>query len=119
MLDHTFKNTAYTPATHLYAGLATVAPTDASTGTSISEPPTNYARIQHDVWHAASGGISTNDGVITFVEATTIWGTIAHGFIADALTEGNVLLYGAIPSHAYVVGDQPQFADAVLSISLD
>lgn len=120
ILDHIFKNTVYTPATHLYVCLCDESPDDSSDGTSISEPDAaDYARILHDTWNISSGGKSTNDGSIEFTEAVASWGTISHTALTDALTAGNMLLYATLDTESpIVVGAQAIFPDESLEYGM-
>lgn len=120
LLDHVFKTASYTVPTDLYVALTTVTVTDAMSGSSITEPPANYARVNHNTWNVAAAGASSNDGVIAFAKATTIWGNITHVAIVDHLTTGNLLLHAPLDTaQNLVVGDTPSFPDTTLAITLD
>lgn len=120
VLDHVLKTTPYTQPTNIYVALTTTIPTDSMSGSSIEEPPTNYARVLHNSWVAASGGISSNNGAIAFVEATTDWGTIVGLALVDALTGGNVLLHGELDtSQDLVIADTVSFQDGELDVTWD
>lgn len=101
-LDRMFRNQAFTVSA-TYAALCTAAPTDSSTGSTITEPSGNgYARVIINAngggapaWGAVSGG-SVTSAAATFPTPTgSGWGNITHQAITDALTTGNVLWYGA------------------------
>lgn len=119
MLDHQFKNTAYTPATNLYVGLSTANPGDSGSG--LAEPSGSaYARVNKNTWDAAASGATENTGAITFPTATGSWGTVSHSFIADASTAGNILFYGALgTSQAVVNGNVVEYDDGELNVTLD
>lgn len=120
LLDHIFKTAAYTVPTAIYIALATAAITDSDTGSTITEPGSNYARKQHDAYDAAAAGASENTGEITFVQATGSWGTVTHFALCDALTVGNILFHAALDtSRAIGVGDTAHFDDGALDITLD
>jgi len=117
LLDHAFRNTAYTPATTVYVGLFTTATGDAGGGTEVTGG--SYAR-QAITFSAASGGSITNSGAITFPTATASWGTITHFGIMDALTVGNMLCWGNFDaSKAIDSGDTAKINASALTISLD
>lgn len=121
VLDHVFLNDAYTPETHIYVALSTETIFDSDTGSTITEPDdAAYARIQMDTWNTASGGASSNDGVIAFPKPTESWGIITYVALIAALTAGNVLLFGALTTPQEVnAGDDPvEFADKALDITL-
>ena len=118
LLDHIFKNTAYTQETNLYVGVSTSDPTDA--GLLTGEPSGNaYARVNVNTWDTAASGASANTNAITFTEATGSWGTLAYGFIADASSAGNILLYGALgASQAITTNDVLEFAAGDYDVTL-
>jgi hypothetical protein len=108
----------------VYIALCTAAPTDADTGSTITEPAGgSYARklvAQADgSWDAPTvAGDTENTGAITFVTATASWGTITHVAICDALTDGNMLYHGALDaSKAVGNGDTFSFAAGALDIT--
>lgn len=93
LLDHCFRNTAFTSPTTVYAALFTTIPTDAGPGTEVSGG--SYARIAITNAAAASGAIS-NSTAVTFPAATGSWGSIVAFAIFDALTVGNMLAWGEL-----------------------
>jgi hypothetical protein len=93
LLDHCFRNTAFTSPTTVYAALFTTIPTDAAPGTEVSGG--SYARVAITCGAAASGAIS-NSGAVTFPAATGAWGAIVAFAIFDALTVGNMLAWGEL-----------------------
>ncbi len=100
--DHATGKTQWALPTNLFIGLSTTAPT-VGDGTGITEPSGNgYARISTAPadWDAASGtGVTQNANLIgTWTASGGNWGTIIHGPIYDALTAGNYLGSGTIPS---------------------
>lgn len=121
LLDHVFLVAAYTPASNLYVAFTTAAVVDGNDGSTITEPSGGaYARKLHNSWNAAAAGATSNNGAIAFVEATAAWGIITYVAILDALTGGNLLLFGALDSSLDVnTGDQPNFPDGDLDITLD
>lgn len=121
LLDHLFEGTAYTPPTGIWAALATVTITDAMTGTTITEPGQNYARIQHDTWHATVAGISTNDGAITYATVTGgTWGTITDTCLCDAVTVGNMLFYDVLTTAQTIeLDDIGLFLDTKYEVTMD
>src|SRR3972149_9500724 len=82
---HIFRTASFTKPTVLAVALCTAAPTDASTGATITEVSGgSYARVQRDPldanWTAASStdGLTDNAADITFPTATADWGTVTH-----------------------------------------
>ncbi len=120
ILDHVFKVSAYTPPTNIYVALSTGTITDAMSGDSISEPPSNYARVLHNSFNTASGGASSNNGAVTFAKATTEWGNIVDAALLDALTSGNLLWFGTLAvAQNLIIGDTVKFPDTDLDVTLD
>jgi len=103
---HVFRTASFTKPAVLGIALATAAPTDASTGATISEVPNSnaYARVARNPldanWTAASAtdGLTDNAAAIDFPTATGSWGTITHVVILDGTTHGagNSLFHGAL-----------------------
>jgi len=91
LLKHAFTNTAYTPATTLYVGLYTAAPTDAGGGTQISV--SGYARVSVAFTVSGTTTLATNSAAVEFAAATASWGTIVAVGIFDASTSGNLLAW--------------------------
>lgn len=119
-----FRGTAFPAATgSLYVALFTAAPSDSGGGTEISGNA--YARQALSKaagsWTlgAAGSGNITNTAAITFPAATpALWGTVTHFALFDALTVGNMIVWGALTaSKAVGVGDVFQFAAGQLSIT--
>lgn len=120
LLDHVLKVGAYTVPTNIYAALADATITDATDGTSISEPSDgSYARVNHNSWDAAASGASENTGAIEFPTVANGWGTLTHAALLDALTGGNLLIYLALDSAVDGNnGDDISFADGALDITI-
>lgn len=96
LLEHLTGKAAYTKPTNTYLGLFTVAPTDSSAGTEVSGG--NYERAVLS-WGAASGGsiaINANARFPAAGTASVNWGTIVALGIFDAVTAGNLLVYGSL-----------------------
>jgi hypothetical protein len=93
VLDHIVGKTSFTMPT-AYLALFTAAPTDAGGGTEVTGG--SYARksTAGSDWAAASAGANSNAAVITMVTATANWGTIVAAALFDAVTAGNMLIWG-------------------------
>jgi len=110
LLNHIFKNTAFTsPGNSIYVGLAT-AVSDAEAG-SLTEvtgsQDSNYARqqVQASAWtvpadastdtqtakNSANIEFSASSGGATY--------TVTHVFVADASSGGNILFVGALDAN--------------------
>lgn len=118
LLDHAFKNTAFTQPTNLYIALFTAAPSDAGGGTEVSGGA--YARVNHNAWDVAAAGATANTGEVLFAQATANWGTVTHVGIFDAATLGNLIAWAPLTtSKAINSGDQARFAAGDIDITLD
>ena len=94
VLEHTFRNTAYTSPTTVYIGLLSAAPSDSTGGTELSG--NGYARsaAAFDAYSATSKVVNTSDE--TFTASGGGWSTITHFGVYDASSGGNLLVYGEI-----------------------
>lgn len=115
LLDHVFRNSAYTQPTTVYAAAYTVAPTDAGGGTEVTGG--SYAR-EAVTFSAASGGAITNSSAVTFTTATANWGDVVAIGIFDASTAGNLLAWDGVTSTTINSGDTLQINAGDLDISL-
>jgi len=115
LLDHFLGTATYTKPTTVYVALYTVAPSDAGGGTQVTGG--SYAR-QTATFSAAASGTTSNTGNIDFagMPAAT---TVAIG-IFDALTAGNLLLWGTLTTNKTTdAGDTLRIATGDLDISID
>lgn len=120
-LDLMFRNQAYpTPNATIHVALTTVIITDGMTGSTITEPGSNYARKPETGWDAAAAGLVDNTAEIAFVTATGDWTTITSVAIVDALTLGNLLFYDNTMGDQQVDnGDTAKFPAGDLDITMD
>lgn len=117
VLDHVFKNSAYTAPSTIYVALFTSAPNDAGGGTEVSG--NGYARQSMAFGTASSGSIS-NSSSVEFPTATGDQGTIVAMGLFDASSSGNLLAYGSLTSNKTVSsGDVFRFNASSVTISLD
>lgn len=115
LIDHFLGTTTYTKPAAVYVALYTVAPSDTGGGTQVTGG--SYAR-QVATFTASSGGTTSNTANIDFagMPAAT---TVAIG-IFDALTAGNLLLYGTLTTNKTTdAGDTLRIATGDLDISID
>lgn len=120
LLDMIVGKTDYTMPT-AYVALCTAAPTDASTGSTITEADyTGYARVETagSDWAGASGGAQSNAAAITFPACTGGSSTVTHFAVVDAATDGNMLFWGTC-SLSVSDGITPSFAIGDLDVTLD
>ena len=127
LLDHAFRNTAYTVPGTTWVGLATASISDATTGTNVGEVTgSGYARKQVNVnggaaptWDLAAAGVVDNGGTIMIGTASASWGTVTGTFVVDASTNGNMLFYdNAMTDQAVGVDDSVYFDPGAYDIEL-
>ena len=120
-LNTLIRGVAWTPGTHI--ALFTADPGES--GSLASEVSGgSYARYAMGTlttfWAAASGGSTSNAGVVEFPTATVSWGTITHFAIMDAASAGNMIASGALATGKLIdVGDIARFAIGALTITAD
>lgn len=140
IIDWFFRGVSFTPPTHLYIGLFTVALTDASVSpftNEVSNSGTNYARVDlapsTSNWAATNGpttttnpssgtgGQTSNNIAITFNTPSASWGTVVAFGIFDAATwqGGNLLYWGdlTVPKTISANDAAPSFAISQLVIT--
>jgi hypothetical protein len=132
LVDLTLRGQAFTAPATLYFSLHTAATTDAGGGTevtggsyarvSVTASLANFAGTQSAGSTAASsgtGGVTSNNGTITFAAPTANWGTVTHWAVWDASTAGNMLYHGALTTSKTINnGDAaPSFAAAALVLT--
>lgn len=123
MIDHLFRTATFGKPAAAYFALYTSDPTDADGGTEVSGG--SYARVavaQADAqWNAPVGndGHTDNVNAITFPAPTANWGTVTHWAFHDAVSAGNMLIYGALTTSKTINnGDAaPSFAAGALDIT--
>lgn len=110
VLDALLGTTGLLPGT-VYVGLLLAQPNP--DGSGVSEPSGgSYARqaVTNNAteWPAAVGRAKTHANNIVFPAATANWGTITHFGIFDAVSGGNVRIYGALDV-ARIVNNTDQY----------
>lgn len=118
ILDHALGDTAWTMPTTFLA-LFTAAPTDAGGGTEVTGG--SYARkALVGLLSAASGTAKTNALAVAFAQATALWGTATHFGVYDALTVGNLIIWGPITTpKSFDNGDTATIPIGDLDFTLD
>lgn len=114
VLDHILGTTSYTmPTAHL--ALYTVAPTDSTAGTEVSGG--SYVR-KTIAFNAASSGSAVNSANVDFTGMPAA--TVVAVAVCDALTSGNILVYGTLASsRTLIAGDTLRISSGDLSISVN
>ena len=134
LIDFLLRGVSFSALSTLYIALCTAAPSDTSTGSTITEVTGgNYARQSfasnttnwsttdgnNNATSAGTNGTSTNSVIIPWNNVT--WtATVTHVAICDALSGGNVLFYSSVsPSVSVASGDSISFAVGGLSLQVD
>ena len=116
LLDHAFRNAAYTAPTTVYVGLYTSATGVGGTGTEVSGG--SYTR-QSMAFDASASGTMDNTSAVEFPTASASWGTITHTAVLDASSGGNMLAQTALTaSKAIASGDVFRFQAGEFDITL-
>lgn len=120
------------PAT-VWISLFTVAPTDSTAGTevtggsygrvAVTSSLANWAGTQGagtTTVSSGTGGQTSNNNAITFPAPTANWGSVVAVGMHDALTGGNLLMFGALTTAKTINnGDAaPSFAAGSLTFTL-
>jgi hypothetical protein len=115
MINHVYRNTAYTPPTAVYAALYTTDPTDADTGTEVTGG--SYAR-QAITFGAPVNGVSSNTVEVVFPVATASWGTVTHGAIRSAVTAGDLLNHINVTAELVSINNQYKFPIGSITVTM-
>lgn len=134
LIDQIFRGQAFGAPATLYMGLLTASPSDAAGGTevtgggyarvAITSSLANWAGTQAAGSTAASSGsngTTSNNAAVTFPAPTLAWGAITSFALYDALTGGNMLIWGGLAAPKTVSGGDaaPSFAIGALSYQID
>ena len=121
ILDHVFKTASYSVPTNIYIALclSTVAEDDTGSTLPTEASGGSYARKECQTWDAAASGATENTQVVTFAEATAVWGTITDFALVDHLTTGKLLGYGKLTTSKGIgTGDTAKFATGDIDVTL-
>jgi hypothetical protein len=119
MLDFAFRNGTFTQP-GIYVALCTATITDSATGSTITEPGGNYARVDFATWNAASAGQADNGADISFPTPSEDWATVTFSALLDAATVGNLLIYAAAtPNQAPKSGDPVKIPTGDYIVTMD
>jgi hypothetical protein len=126
VLEHLTGKTSLSVVTPGYLALCTVVPTDASTGSTITEANyTGYGRkkVEGGDWAAAVSGSPTseaNANTLTFANCTAGTSTIIGWAYCTASTAGKVIFWGTATSTVISTTQTPATVSAgLLSFTMD
>jgi hypothetical protein len=134
LIDFLFRGAAFSAPSTLYIALCTASPTDASTGSTITEisggnyarqsitsNTTNWSTTNSDNAATSSGATGTTTNSVSVTWSGVTWsGTVTSLAICDSLTGGNVLFYSNLVSSVIIAsGDSISFGINALSIQID
>jgi hypothetical protein len=116
LLDHLLGTASYTMSTTIHLALYTSAPTDSSAGTEVTGG--SYARQPATFDAVTSGaGSTTNDTNIDFAGMPAC--TVVAVAVCDAVTGGNILVYGTLTTAKTLdAGDILRISAGDLSITI-
>jgi hypothetical protein len=115
LLDHMLGISSFTMPTTVYASLHTASPGQSGSLTNeVSSTSSGYGRVAITAKMNATdpvSGISVSNAIILYGPATINWGTINYIAISDALSGGNMLMYGALTiAQTTPIGESVQFS---------
>lgn len=129
LINHIFRGISYTAPSILYIGLTKSFNSGNLESGIVDEPSSGgYVRQSYSVgtsqwitpYSSGTSMISHNTSAIEFPIATADIGYVSGVFIADSLTSGNILFYGALSySRNIRQDDQFVFSSGALKISLN
>ena len=130
IVDSVLRSQALGAPTTWHVALYTTAPTDAAGGIEVTGG--GYARVAVAASLAAwagtqgagttvasngTGGVTSNNAVITFPTPSAAWGTVVAFGLFDAATGGNLWVHAALGTARVIgTGDGVSFAPAALTV---
>jgi len=119
LLNHVFRNTAYSSPAAVYVGLFDGDPTDDGSGGAEVTTDIDATGRKAATFGAPSGGVITNSADVDFGDADGD-ADVSHFGIFDAASAGNLLAHGSITggSQSISTGNAVKFAAGDLTITL-
>ena len=98
LLRHVFGGPDFVRPSTLYIALYSDDPTDANTGTELTEGGYERAAVDNIAagWSLVSDGIIQNAVTILFPQVTATWDTATFAGVLDAASSGSLLYHGAL-----------------------
>ena len=116
LINATVRKTTYTTPTQSYVALYTSDPTKDNTGTEVTGVTYEREPLTMD---EPDDGVTQNASEMEWAVATTVWGTITHVGIVDAVVGGNLMYFAElIEPKNITVGDQFQITPTKLKLTL-
>ena len=123
ILNHVFNKDAYSAPTIYIALFTALSDAQGEAGTGGTEVTGgSYARVATigANWTEATVGTLSNAAAIEFAAATVDWGDVTHFALFDALSAGNMLMFGTLTASKTVnSGDTIKFPIGNIDVSLD
>lgn len=132
IIDTVFRAQATSLGANVFVGLSTASCSDGSVGTEVTGG--SYARVSvarslaawagtqsagSTVASSGTGGVTSNNAVITFATPSAGWGLVTHAFVADAATGANILFCQALGTSKTInSGDTVSFPAASLTFTI-
>ena len=129
LINHVFRNSAYSAPATLYIGLTQSFVSGTIEAGTVDEPATgSYVRQSYisngtnwiTPYTSGSATATHNTYAIEFPVATANIGNVSGVFLADDLSSGNILFYGELLSPRNIrEGDQFVFSSGALKITFN
>jgi hypothetical protein len=120
LLDHLLRNTPFVQPAGLFVGLFTTSPSDAGGGVEVSG--SNYSRVAVSMAPATGTNptVAASSIDITFPTPSASWGTVVAFALFDAISGGNMLVWGSLTiSKTVSAADIVKFLAGNLQVTLD
>ena len=116
LINATVRKIPYTTPTQSFVALYTSDPTKDNTGTEVTGVTYEREPLTMD---EPDDGVTQNASEMEWAVATTVWGTITHVGIVDAVVGGNLMYFAElIEPKNITVGDQFQITPTKLKLTL-
>lgn len=116
LIEHVFRNVAYTPPSSVYFALFTITPSDAGGGEEVSGG--GYSRKEVTFGPVVEGKVLNTNNII-FSAAGGNYGTIVATGLYDASSSGNLLAWAPITPATINDLDTISFAIGSISAAMD
>lgn len=116
------RGNTYTIAATLYSALFTVAPSDSTAGTEVTNASSGYTRVATTFCTAGATtpGQIVNTGAVTFVTAAAAYTIIGWALMdTSTVAAGNILYFTTVTTVAYAIADQAVIAISGITITED